>query len=86
MKQASAISTILRTYVVQNENMNSVGVAPAEFVIQPDISKFGITELARADEMAEIGKAKTRELISKLRELLCVIDPLSLSELSRNHQ
>ena len=75
MKQASAISTLLRTYVVQNVNMNSVGVAPADFVIQPDISEFGIAEFTRADEMAEIGKLKTRELISKLRELLCTIDP-----------
>jgi len=74
MKRASAISTILRTYVVQNVNMNSVGVAPADFVIQPDISEFGITEFTRADEMAEIGKSTTRELIPKLKELLRSID------------
>ena len=43
--------------------------------LQPDISEFGIAEFTRADEMAEIGKLKTRELISKLRELLCTIDP-----------
>jgi len=75
MKRASAISTILRTYVVQNVNMNSVGVAPADFVIQPDLSEFGITEFTRADEMAEIGKSKTRELIPKLKEILSSIDP-----------
>ncbi len=75
MKHASAINTVLRTYVVQNANMNSVGVAPADFVIQPDISEFEITEFTRADEMAEIGKSKTRELIPKLRELLRTIDP-----------
>jgi NTE family protein len=74
MKHASTISTVLRTYVVQNANMNSVGVAPADFVIQPDISEFKITEFTRADEMAEIGKATTRELIPKLRELLCSLD------------
>ena len=74
MKHASAISTVLRTYVVQNVNMNSVGVAPADFVIQPDISEFKITEFTRADEMAEIGKATTRELIPKLSELLCSLD------------
>jgi predicted acylesterase/phospholipase RssA len=51
-----------------------VGVAPADFVIQPDISEFKITEFTRADEMAEIGKATTRELIPKLRELLCSLD------------
>ncbi len=47
MKPASAIKTILRTYVVQNVNMNSVGVAPADFVIQPDMTGFDITEFTR---------------------------------------
>ncbi len=48
MKPASVIKTILRTYVVQNVNMNSVGVAPADFVIEPDVTEFDITEFARA--------------------------------------
>ena len=74
MKSASAIKTILRTYVVQNVNMNSVGVAPADFVIQPDVTGFDITEFTRADEMAAIGAETTRKAIPKLREYLADFD------------
>ena len=74
MKSASAINTILRTYVVQNVNMNSVGVAPADFVIQPDVTEFDITEFARADEMAAIGAKTSIEAMSKLKELLGKLD------------
>ena len=74
MKSASAIKTILRTYVVQNVNMNSVGVAPADFVIQPDVTGFDITEFTRADEMADIGAKTTQEAIPKLKEYLADFD------------
>ncbi len=74
MKPASAIKTILRTYVVQNVNMNSVGVAPADFVIQPDMTDFDITEFTRAEEMSVIGAKTTQESIPKLKELLAQID------------
>lgn len=74
MKSASAIKTILRTYVVQNVNMNSVGVAPADFVIEPDVSEFDITEFTRADEMSKIGAETTRQCMPKLKDLLSRID------------
>jgi len=74
MKPASAIKTILRTYVVQNVNMNSVGVAPADFVIQPDVTQFDITEFTRADEMAAIGKQTALESMPRLKELLAHYD------------
>ncbi|TWT81574.1 NTE family protein RssA [Planctomycetes bacterium CA13] len=75
MKSASAINTILRTYVVQNVNMNSVGVAPADFVIQPDVTEFDLAEFVRADEMAATGAATALEAIPKLKELLAEVDP-----------
>ncbi len=74
MKSASVMSTIMRTYVVQNVNMNSVGVAPADFVIAPDVTGFDITEFTRAREMATIGAAKTIESIPKLKEYLAEFD------------
>ena len=74
MKPASSIKTILRTYIVQHVNMNSVGVAPADFVIQPDVTGFDITEFTRADEMATIGEATTSECLPKLKELLARFD------------
>ena len=74
MKPASSIKTILRTYIVQHVNMNSVGVAPADFVIQPDVTGFDVTEFTRADEMATIGEETTIECLPKLKEMLARFD------------
>jgi NTE family protein len=74
MKSASFIKTLLRTYVVQNVNMNSVGVAPADFVIQPDVTAFDITEFTRADEMAAVGAETAEQAMPKLKEVLAKID------------
>lgn len=74
MKSASVMQTMLRTYVVQNVNMNSVGVSPADFVIQPDVTGFDITEFTRAGEMAAIGKQTTQQSLPRLKELLSRID------------
>lgn len=74
MKSASFIQTLLRTYVVQNVNMNSVGVAPADIVIQPDVTEFDITEFTRAKEMAAIGEETTIAAMPKLKELLAKFD------------
>ena len=75
MKSASILKTMLRTYVVQNVNMNSVGVAPADFVIEPDMTDFDITEFSRAREMADIGETTTQNAIPKLKEYLSHLDP-----------
>ena len=68
------LETMMRTYIVQNVNMNSVGVQPADFVIQPDMSEFDITEFNRADEMAAIGETTTNESIARLKQLLSKVD------------
>jgi predicted acylesterase/phospholipase RssA/CRP-like cAMP-binding protein len=74
MKSASVLKTILRTYVVQNVNMNSVGVAPADFVIQPDVTGFDLAAFTRADEMAAIGAETTLQSIAKLKKMLNTFD------------
>jgi len=74
MKSASTLKTILRTYLVQNVNMNSVGVEPADFVIEPDLSEFDAAEFMRADEMSTIGAKATLDSIPKIKELLHQID------------
>ena len=74
MKSASVLETIMRTYVVQNVNMNSVGVQPADFVIQPDVRDFDITEFSRADEMSAIGAETTIDLMPKLQQQLSRVD------------
>ena len=74
MKSASVLETIMRTYVVQNVNMNSVGVQPADFVIQPDVRDVDVTEFSRADEMSTIGAQTTRESLPQLKQLLSRVD------------
>ncbi len=75
MKPASTLQTLLRTFLVQNVNMNSVGVQPADFVIQPDVNAFGSTEFTRADEMSAIGQATAYDSLPQLKKLLAQVDP-----------
>ena len=66
---------ILRQTMIQDFNMNSVGVKPADFVIAPDVTSFDISEFTRADEMALIGETTTNATIEKLRSMLSKLDP-----------
>jgi NTE family protein len=75
MRRASVLQTIMRTFLVQSVNLNSVGVQPADFVIEPDVSEFDVTEFTRAAEMTAIGQAATLEAIPKIREILTRLDP-----------
>jgi NTE family protein len=75
MRRASTLQTLMRTFLVQNVNMNSVGVQPADFVIQPDVTAFGSTEFTRADEMSAIGQAATYDSLPQLKKLLAQVDP-----------
>lgn len=75
MRNASTLQTLMRTFLVQNVNMNSVGVQPADFVIQPDVAAFGSTEFTRADEMSAIGQASTHDSLPQLKHLLAQVDP-----------
>ncbi len=70
----STIQVIMRQNMVQDYNMNSVGVQPADFVIAPDVTSFDISEFTRVDEMASIGERTTIETIAKLRKMLSKLD------------
>lgn len=74
MKPGSFLKTMLRTYLVQNMNMNSIGVAPADIVIQPDVSGFDLTEFVRAREMSDIGAEAAQKMLPKLKEFLSDVD------------
>lgn len=71
----STVKVILRQTIVQDYNMNSVGVEPADFVIAPDVTSFDISEFTRADEMARIGESTTNATVAELRKMLCRLDP-----------
>jgi NTE family protein len=74
-KSPSTLQTIMRGYLVQNKNMNSVGVHPADFVIEPDATQFDLSEFARAAELAAEGEKVTIEAIPKIKQLLGQLDP-----------
>ena len=71
----ATIQVIMRQTMVQNYNMNSVGVQPADFVLAPDVTSFDISEFTRADEMARIGEATTEASVAELRKMLSRLDP-----------
>jgi predicted acylesterase/phospholipase RssA/CRP-like cAMP-binding protein len=75
MRPASVIQTILRSFLVQSVNINALGVQPADFVIEPDVSGFELTEFARTDELAAIGERTTLEAAPQIKALLNRLDP-----------
>jgi predicted acylesterase/phospholipase RssA/CRP-like cAMP-binding protein len=74
-RKPTAVQTLLRSLLVQNYNLNAVGVQPADVVIEPDVTGFDMTEFTRAQELAAIGEAAAREQIPRIRQLLARLDP-----------
>jgi NTE family protein len=70
----ATIQVIMRQTMVQDYNMNSVGVQPADFVVAPDVTSFDISEFTRADEMAHIGVETTEASTAALRKMLSRLD------------
>ncbi len=71
----SAIETLLRSYLVQNHSVNSLGVQDADFIIEPDVTQFDLTAFTRTDEMAAVGEQTTLEALSEIRGRLHRLDP-----------
>jgi predicted acylesterase/phospholipase RssA len=69
------VSTILRSLLVQNHSLNAIGVQPADVVIEPDVTRFDLTEFMRAKELAAVGEAAALEQIPKIQQLLARLDP-----------
>jgi len=75
-RNPSMLQTLLRSMLVQNHNLNSFGVQPADVVIAPDVTGFDLSEFMRSKELAAIGEAAAREQIPKIKQLLTRLDPL----------
>jgi NTE family protein len=69
------IRTLLRSFSVQHHCMNSVGVQPADIMVEPDVTGFDATEFVRTKELAAVGEAAALEQIPKIRQLLSRLDP-----------
>jgi NTE family protein len=70
----STVQVIMRQTMIQDYNMNSVGIKPADFVIAPDVTSFDISEFTRAEEMATIGESTTNATIANLHKMLSRLD------------
>ena len=78
--------TLLRSLLVQNHNLNAMGVQPADVVIEPDVTGFDLTEFMRAKELAAIGEAAALEQVPKIRQLLARLDPQLFRPTANAHE
>lgn len=74
MKSPGSLQTVMRSLLVQSHNMNSIGVQPADVMIEPDVTGFELSEFTRADELAVIGEQATSEQMPKIKTLLTRMD------------
>ncbi len=74
MKRASTLQTVLRSYLVQSVNMNSIGVQPADIVIEPDVSNFQLTEFAKTDQLSAVGEKTALDSIQQIKQQLSHLD------------
>jgi predicted acylesterase/phospholipase RssA len=74
-RRPTIVQTILRSLLVQNYSLNAFGVRPADVVIEPDVTGFGLAEFMRAKELAAIGEAAALEQIPNIQQLLSRLDP-----------
>jgi predicted acylesterase/phospholipase RssA len=73
-RSPSVIQTIMRGYLVQSVNMNSVGVQPADLIIELDVTNFDLSEFTRTKELAAIGLETTEASIERIRTSLASLD------------
>jgi predicted acylesterase/phospholipase RssA/CRP-like cAMP-binding protein len=74
MRPASTLQTLMRSFLVQNVNLNAVGVSPADYVIEPDVTQFDLTEFGRAKEMAAVGERTALSEVPGIKKLLQSFD------------
>ena len=74
MNQASTIQTIMRSLLVQNNSVNSIGMRQADAIIEPDVTQYDLTEFTLAEEMAEIGKKAALAELPNIKEQLMQLD------------
>lgn len=75
MKSPSTLKTILRSLLVQNHNLNDIGVRAADVVIAPDVTGFDLTAFMRARELAAVGEQAALAQIPRIQQLLTRLDP-----------
>ena len=79
------LPTLLRSWLVQNHNLNAHGVSPADVVIEPDVTGFDGTEFMQAKELAAIGETAALQQIPHISRLLARLDPLLFRSIADAH-
>ena len=74
MRSPSTLQTMMRSYLVQSVNMNSVGIHPADVVIEPDVTSVNISDFGLTRELAALGEQAALGQISKIKSLLAQLD------------
>ena len=74
MTAPNVLETLTRSFSVQSSQMNRFGAQPADFHINPDISRFTPAEFNRAVEIARMGYLATEPQIEDLRQALTQVD------------
>ena len=85
-KKPGILPTVLRSFLVQNYNLNAFGVQPADVVIEPDVTGIDPSEFMRAKELAAIGEAAALEQVPKIHRLLNRLDPQLFKATSDAHE
>jgi len=85
-RSPSVIQTIMRGYLVQSVNMNSVGVQPADLIIELDVTNFDLSEFTRTKELAAIGLETTEASIERIRTSLATLDKKLFATTSSRQQ
>jgi len=84
MRSPWTLQTVMRGFLVQSANMNSIGEQPADIVIQPDVTAFDLSEFSRTDEIAAVGEAAAKQEIPKIGELLRQLDKNVFADAGKN--
>lgn len=75
MRAPSVLQTLMRSFLVQNYNLNAIGVKDADVVIEPDVTGFDLSEFTRAKDLAAVGERTAIEQLPKIKNLLSRMDP-----------
>lgn len=74
MRPASTIQTILRSFLVQSVNISSTGIESADIVIEPDLTRFQLTEFSKTAELAAAGELAASNFMDEIRQHLHRLD------------
>lgn len=75
MKRPSSMAGVVRTRMVQDRNIRSMGGRAADIVIEPDVSSVELTDFQHAAAIADIGRVAASESLPSLKTKLNELDP-----------